>query len=113
MIQFLRALGFRGDSTDIKKLVREVIHQANSYYEIEQENTKKVEYVKEFGEGFGLVLRGEMDEESWLNIFSIAPYAQGSDAIPGYEIEMVDEAGESGSAYCEEENQGTLFSFYL
>lgn len=113
VFRYLKSIGF-GEEMDIKKIVRDIIKAPTHYHEFEEaDRFKRVEYYKEFGEGFGLVVRGEKDEDSWLNIFSIAPYAQGAEVIESYEIEMLDEEGETGSALCEEQHSGTLFSFYL
>lgn len=114
VFRYLRAIGFSEDGMDIKKIVREIIKSPTQYHEFEDENDfKRVEYYKEFGEGFGLIVRGEKDEDSWLNIVSMSPCAQGGSNIDCYEIEMLDEEGETGSALCEEQHNGTLFSFYL
>lgn len=114
VFRYLKAIGFGEEDLDMKKLVRDIIKAPTQYHEFEEEGGfKRVEYYKEFGEGFGLVVRGEKDEDHWLNIFSMAPYAQGGEVVEGYDIEMLDEEGETGSAICEELYGGTLFSFYL
>ena len=114
VFRYLKAIGFGEEGLDIKKIVRDIIKAPTHYHEFEEEDSfKRVEYYKEFGEGFGLVVRGEKDDDNWLNIFSMVPYAQGASAVESYEIEMLDEDGETGSALCEEQHSGTLFSFYL
>jgi len=114
VFRYLKAIGFGEENLDIKKIARDIIKAPTQYHEFEDENDfKKVEYYKEFGEGFGLVIRGEKDKDNWLNVFSMSPYAQGGTMVEGYEIEMLDEEGETGSALCEEQHSGVLFSFYL
>ena len=114
VFRYLKAIGFGEEDLDIKRIARDIIKAPTQYHEFEEEdNGKKVEYYKEFGEGFGLVIRGEKDKDNWLNILSMSPYAQGGPMVEGYEIEMLDEDGETGSALCEEQHSGVLFSFYL
>lgn len=114
VFHYLKALGFNDDGLEIKRIVRDIIKMPTRYQEFEEENNfKRVEFYKEFGDGFGLIVRGEKDEDNWLNIVSMSPYAEGSAEIESYEMEMLDEEGETGSAFCEEMHHGTLFSFYL
>ena len=114
VFRYLKAIGFGEEDLDIKRIARDIIKAPTQYHEFEEEdNGKKVEYYKEFGEGFGLVIRGEKDKDNWLNILSMSHYAQGGPMVEGYEIEMLDEDGETGSALCEEQHSGVLFSFYL
>lgn len=113
MFHYLKALGFNDDSLEIKRIVRDIIKMPTRYEEYANDNFEQIEFYKEFGDGFGLIVRGEKDSDNWLNIVSISPYAQGAAEIESYEIEMLDEEGETGSAYCEEQHHGTMFSFYL
>ena len=57
VFRYLKAIGFGEENLDIKKIARDIIKAPTQYHEFEDEDDfKKVEYYKEFGEGFGLVI---------------------------------------------------------
>ena len=71
MHTFLKAIGFskKTSQADIDNLIGEVVDRAESNKVIQKSNgCKFVEYSKEFGENFGITVRGEEDENGEFRV---------------------------------------------
>ncbi len=114
---YIRALGF--SEYDSKKkaeaLVNHVIdHPTQRYIANDQDNKVKIEYYKSYGKDFGLVVRGELDNNQELVIHTMVPYAKGRHLMDTHEIDVLaNRDAYSYSGYCEERKSGTPVSFYL
>lgn len=117
MMLYIAALGFSAYDTKEKaeKLVSEIIAQPNTRY-ISNYKTDdiKIEYYKEYGKNFGLVVRGTLSEEEELTVYSLIPYALGQEVTDTHEIDVVKgDRGDVYDAFCEETKSGTPVSFFL
>lgn len=117
MMLYIKALGFsKFDTRDkAEKLVQEVIDKpTNQYYSELSDGQLRFEYYKSYNKNFGLVVRGEMQEDGEINVHSIIPCAKNRQIIETHEINVVEnEDMQSFSGYCEEMKSGTPISFYL
>lgn len=117
MMLYIKALGFSEFNTKEKaeKLVSEVIQNPNSRYISNYKTDEiKVEYYKEFGDDFGLMVRGALSEDEELTIYSLIPFATGSTLIDTHELDVI--KGDDHDIYnvfCEEMRSGTPVSFFL
>lgn len=117
MILYIQALGFSEYDTREKAeaLVSDIIEEPTTrYISNYAKDHIKVEYYKEYGKGFGLLVRGVLNEEEELNVYSLIPYATGSLQTDTHEIDVTKvNDRDVYSAYCEESKSGTPISFYL
>lgn len=117
MILYIKSLGFSAFDSKKKaeKLVQEVMKEPTQRYISNYKDEKlKVEYYKEYGEDFGLVVRGELDEKEEITVHTIIPYAKGEILTTSHEIDVIGQENiYSFSGYCDEEVSGTPISFYL
>lgn len=114
---YIAALGFSAYNTKEKaeRLVTQVIAEPNTrYISNYQTDEIKVEYYKEYGSNFGLVVRGALSDEEELTVHSLVPYALGQDITDTHEIDVVrGDRTDTYNAYCEESRSGTPVSFFL
>lgn len=117
MILYIKALGFSAFDTREKAeaLVSEVLKTPTKRYITNYKSDKiRVEYYKEYGSHFGLMARGEMDDNEELKVHSLLPYAVGTELTDTHEVDVVQgEKSDIFSAYCEESKSGTPISFFL
>ena len=117
MILYISALGFSEYDTKEKaeKLVASIIdHPTNRYISNYNTDEIKVEYYKEYGENFGLLIRGTLNEKEELTVYSLIPYSTGRSITDTHEIDVVKGLErDSYNAYCEESKTGTPISFFL
>lgn len=114
---YIAALGFSAYNTKEKaeKLVTDIIAEPNTRYISNYKSEEiRVEYYKEYGKDFGLIVRGALSEEEELTVYSLIPYAFGQEITDTHEIDVVKgEKSDIYNAYCEESRSGTPVSFFL
>lgn len=117
MILYIRALGFSAfDSKEkAESLVGAIIKDPTAKYIWEAEDgTVFVEFYKEYGKGFGLVVRGIMGETEEINVHSLIPSTKSNFLIEAHEVDVVRmEEQDVYHAFCEELVSGTPISFFL
>ena len=118
MHTFLKAIGFSKKTTqaDIDNLVMEVVDRADSNKVIQKANGFKfVEYSKEFGENFGITVRGEEDESGEFRVGHFFPYLRST--VKGMmESEVFIHKKVDSDAYtgmCDDNRLGVSLIFYL
>lgn len=73
-----------------------------------------MEYYKTFGDGFGLMIRGTLNQEDELNVHSLLPYSLGKHVTDIHEVDVVKQSEqEIYHGFCEEFDSGTPISFFL
>lgn len=114
---YISALGFSAYNTKEKaeKLVTEIIESPNTRYISNYKTDEiKVEYYREYGTEFGLIVRGALSSTEELTVYSLVPYAIGSHITDTHEIDVVKgDKKDIYNAYCEESKSGTPVSFFL
>jgi len=114
---YISALGFSSYNTKEKaeKLVTDIIEAPNTRYISNYKTDEiKVEYYKEYGNEFGLIVRGALSSTEELTVYSLIPYAIGSHITDTHEIDVVKgDKKDIYNAYCEESKSGTPVSFFL
>ena len=117
MILYIRALGFSEyDTKDkAKSLVGTIIEGPDAKYVWDTEDkTTFVEFYKEYGKGFGLVVRGIISEDDEINVHSLVPSTRSNFLVDTHEVDVVQlETKDVYHAFCEEISSGTPISFYL
>jgi hypothetical protein len=117
MLLYIHSLGFSEykDKEKAEELVNDIIKEPTTRY-ISNYNTDeiKVEYYKEYGDDFGLLVRGSLNETEELTVHSLIPYAVGRNLTDTDEIEVEKgDATDIYNAYCEDNKSGTPISFFL
>lgn len=117
MMLYIKALGFSEYDSKEKAevLVNSIVKQPTTKYISNFNKGKiKVEYYKEYGKNFGLLVRGTLNDKEELTIHSLVPYAIGRDLMDTHEVDVIkSEKKEIYSGYCEESKSGTPISFFL
>lgn len=117
MILYIRALGFSDyDSKDkAEELVGAIIENpAAKYVWQTKDDINFVEFYKEYGKGFGLVVRGIINQQDEINVHSLVPSTRSNYLIDTHEVDVVQmEEKDVYHAFCEEIASGTPLSFYL
>lgn len=117
MILYIRALGFSEYNTKEKaeKLVGEVIADPTEKFLWETEDKKvEIEYYKNFGKDFGLLVRGYIGDDGEINVHSLIPSSTGYYMTHTQEVDVVYlEDQDVYHVFCEEEDSGTPISFFL
>ncbi|MDA3846978.1 MAG: DUF3881 family protein [Vallitaleaceae bacterium] len=117
MILYIQALGF--DAYDNKEkaeiLVNDIVkNPTRKYISNYKKDHIKVEYYKEFGDNFGLLVRGILNDKEELNVYSLLPHAIGSKITDTHEVDVLKvDKKDVYNGYCEEGKSGTPISFYL
>ena len=118
MHTFLKAIGFskKTSQADIDNLIGEVVDRAESNKVIQKSNgCKFVEYSKEFGENFGITVRGEEDENGEFRVGHYFPYLKST--VKGMvENEVFIHKKVDSDAYtgmCDDNRLGVSLIFYL
>lgn len=117
MILYIRAMGFSAYDTKDKAevLVANIIkNPTNKSVWHSSSGEKNIEYYKAYGEDYGLMVHGTMNEEEELNIQSLLPYSHGAYTTEIHEVDVVKQTKqELYHGFCEELSSGTPISFYL
>lgn len=117
MMLYIHALGFSDydNKEKAEELVSKIIKEPTTRY-ISNYSTDqiKVEYYKEYGENFGLLVRGTLSEKEELTVYSLIPYATGRAITDAHEIDVIKADNKDAyNAFCEESRSGTPISFFL
>ena len=118
MHTFIKAIGFskKVSQVEIDALVQQVVEQADSNQVILKSNGSKfIEYKKVFGENFGIVVRGEEDENGEFHVGHFFPYLK-STVKPMTENEVFIHKKGDSDAYtgmCDDNRLGVSLIFYL
>lgn len=117
MILYIKALGF--SQYDSKEKAEELVTQiigspTNRYISNDNDDITKVEYYKSYGKDFGLIVRGEIDDNQELIVRTVLPYAKGRSLMDTHEVDIAENGDAFNySGYCEERKSGTPVSFFL
>ena len=117
MMLYIHALGFSeyDDKEKAEEIVNDIIKSPTKRFISNYKKDEiKVEYYKEYGENFGLLVRGTLSDKEELKVYSLIPYSLGSTITDTYEIDvMKGDKKDIFNAYCEEIKSGTPISFFL
>lgn len=117
MVLYIRALGFSEfDAKDkAEDLVASIIEDPSAKYVWKtSEGEIFVEYYQEYGKGFGLVVRGTIDEDEEINVHSLVPSTRSAFIVETDEVDVLNrEDKDIYHAFCEELDSGTPIAFYL
>lgn len=116
MILYIRALGFSAFDTKDKAeiLVANIIKSPDKKDKWTVNDENNIEYFKEYGDGFGLMIRGSVSEDEELNVHSLLPYSLGQHVTDIHEVDVVKQSEqEVYHGFCEEFSSGTPISFFL
>lgn len=117
MILYIRALGFSQFNSKDKAedLVAAIIKNPEAKYVWEDEDGNNfVEFYREYGKGFGLVVRGTLNESEEINVHSLIPSTVSRFLIGTHEVDVVaKEDKDIYHGFCEEISSGTPISFFV
>ena len=117
MEQYLRAVGFKDhvENDKIKDIVQDIINNPTEKYISNYGKDKiKVELFKEYGDEFGIIVRGELDENEEIKVFSIIPYKKGNLIMDIDEVDVIyANKKDDYYVYFEDIKTGNPITFYL
>ncbi len=117
MILYIKALGFSEFDTKDKaeSLVANIIKDPTAKYVFENDDeTVFVEFFKEYGKGFGLVVRGIINDDEEINVHSLIPSTRSAFVVDTHEVDVVKrDERDVYHVFCEEQDSGTPISFFL
>lgn len=117
MEQYLRAVGFKNhvENDKIKDIVQDIINNPTEKYISNYGKDKiKVELFKEYGDEFGIIVRGELDENEEIKVFSIIPYKKGNLIMDIDEVDVIyANKKDDYYVYFEDIKTGNPITFYL
>lgn len=116
MYQNLESIGFSNvkNAVKLREVLNEVISSPNYRYIISKdEDDIFAEYIKYFGKGIGIAVRGSFDESENMVIESWAPYVETFNKTEIIEVDIDMNEKKEYYAICEEEETGSEIEFYL
>jgi len=117
MILYIQALGFNAydDKDKAEILVNDIVkNSTRKYISNYNKDHIKVEYYKEYGDNFGLLVRGILNDKEELSVYSLLPQSIGSRITDTHEVDVIKvDKKDVYNGYCEEGKSGTPISFYL
>lgn len=116
MEEMLSAIGFSNINSKEKlsEMLQEVVNSPNLRYIVGKDAEELfVEYVKYFGNGIGIAIRGSFDKDDKIIVESWAPYVETSNLIEIAEVDIDVNDDKEYFAVCEEEQTGNEIEFYL
>lgn len=116
MYENLKAIGFSSidDKKKIDNILKEVIDNPNYRYIMGKDREEIfVEYIKYFGKGIGIAIRGSIDENENVVIKSWTPYIETMNKIDIVEVDIDINQKKEYYVICEEEQTGNEIVFYL
>ncbi|WP_281816318.1 DUF3881 family protein [Vallitalea longa] len=117
MEQYLSAVGFKDyvENKKIKDIVQKIINNPTEKYISNYGKDKiKVELLKEYGDTFGIIVRGELDENEEMKIFSVIPYKKGKLPMDIDEVDVIySDNKDDYYVYFEDIKTGNPITFYL
>lgn len=112
----LSAIGFSdiNSKKKLNKILQDVINTPNLKYIIGKDNQDIfIEYIKYFGNGIGIAVRGSVDRNDKVIVNSWAPYVETSNMTEITEVDIDINDEREYVAVCEEEQTGNEIEFYL
>lgn len=116
MHKFLRAIGFSEIRKRDLELITEDIIEHPQFMKItrDSEGNEFAEFQKEYGNGFGITVRGTFDSEEKFHMEYYYPYACGDEISTQEQIDIEKHAEkESYAGVCDEMRLGVTLIFYL
>lgn len=117
MILYIRALGFSEFDTKEKAeiLVAKLVKDPTQKFVWDAHTDHpSIEYYREYGNEFGLMVRGALNEKEEFNVHSLLPYAMGSYLTDIYEVDVVKLGNQDlYHGFCDELVSGTPISFFV
>ena len=117
MILYIRALGFSLFNTKEKAaiIVATIIKEYDAKYTwLTKDEEQVVEYYKNYGDGFGLIVRGVLAEDDEFKVQVLLPYTKGRHITEIHEVDVIKKKDqEVYHGFSEELETGTPISFFL
>ena len=116
MHKFLRSIGFAEiKKADLKIILDEAIERPKRVKVTrDYEGNELVEFAKQYGEGFGIIVRGSIDEEENFRMDYYVPYVEGEELSTGAQIDIEKHAEkESYAGICDDIRLGVSLIFYV
>lgn len=116
MHENLKAIGFSNidDKKKMDNILKEVIDNPNYRYIMGKDKEEIfVEYIKYFGKGMGIAIRGSIDENENVVIKNWMPYIETMNKIDIVEVDIDINQKKEYYVICEEEQTGNEIIFYL
>lgn len=116
MHKFLRAIGFSNlTRKSLEKIVSEIVEKPSVMTVTEDsEGNEFAEFSKEFGDSFGIAVRGTYQEDEKFEVDYYYPYCHGSKITTRELVEVEKHAEkESYAGICDEVKVGVTLIFYL
>jgi len=117
MHSYLKAIGFSKEKTkkQINKLIEEIIENADQQTVISSTFGEEiVEYKKEFGKGFGIIIHAYFDEKNEAEVEYYFPYVDGNYIQANEEVVIEKHISQNSYAgACDDLRLGVSLIFYL
>ncbi len=116
MEEKLNTVGFSNINSKRKlnKILQDVMNTPNLRYIIGKDSEDMfIEYIKYFGNGIGIAVRGSIDEDDKVIVNSWAPYVETSNKTEITEADIDINGKREYIAVCKEEQTGNEIEFYL
>ncbi|GMQ58574.1 hypothetical protein AN1V17_29690 [Vallitalea sediminicola] len=118
MEQYLGAVGFKKlvETKKIEDVVQQIINDpTEKYISNYGEDKIKVELLKRYNDELGIIVRGELDENEEIKVFSIIPYKEGNLPMDIDEVDVIYSNNNKDDyyVYFEDIKTGNPITFYL
>ena len=118
MNSFIKTIGFRKikNKREMDKLMDWILenHDRETIIPVPSSDTTYVQVWKQFGDGFGICIVGELEGEDEINIEYYFPYVEGSEIKERMDLQIEKlSSKEAYSAVSENVNVGVSLIFYL
>ena len=116
MHKFLRSIGFAEiKKADLKMILDEAVERPNRVKVTkDSEGNELIEFGKQYGDGFGIIVRGSIDEEENFRMDYYVPYVEGEELSTGAQIDIEKHAEkESYAGICDDIRLGVSLIFYV
>lgn len=115
MKQNLKAIGFSEiNNSKLSNMLTEVLSNPSCKYIIGKDREDIfIEYIKYFGKGIGITVRGYFDDNEEIIIENWAPYVETTNKLEVSEVDIDVNEKKEYFAICEEEETGNEIEFYL
>ena len=113
---YLSAIGFHTlkGTKEWNRLITQVVEYPTEKYIAQQDGkTIAMEYYRAYGEGFGLLVRGILDEKEQILVKTFDPIVEAKYITDVVEVEVLEQEEDIYHAFCEEEQTGTEIIFHL
>lgn len=117
MHHFLNSVGFKNlkKQEDLDQLLRSIVSSPTSHMvAVDSEGNEYAEFVKEFGDSMGIMVRGRFMADDTFRIDYYVPYLRGEGVTSEEQIEIQKHSEkESYAGICDEVRLGVSLIFYL